>query len=71
MYLHYSKADPRWIPTSIKIQGRSVMPNFDDIYQQIEIIQDQIELLQCQIKELRQSPVLDSEGEVRIFADLT
>lgn len=47
------------------------MPNFDDIYQQIEIIQDQIELLQCQIKELKQSPVLDSEGEVRIFDDLT
>jgi len=47
------------------------MPNIDDIYQQIEIIQDQIELLQCQIKELRQSPVLDSEGEVRIFDDLT
>ncbi|MDB9434132.1 hypothetical protein [Microcystis aeruginosa] len=47
------------------------MPNFDDIYQQIEIIQDQIELLQCQIKELKQSQVLDSEGEVRIFDDLT
>lgn len=54
------------------------MPNFDYIYQQIERCQDQIERLQdqierfqCQIKELRQSPVLDSEGEVRIFADLT
>ena len=47
------------------------MPNFDEICQQIEIFQDQIELLQCQIKELRQSPVVDSEGEVRIFADLT
>ncbi len=47
------------------------MPNLDDIYQQIERLQDQIERFQCQIKELRQSPVLDSEGEVRIFADLT
>ncbi|WP_271954475.1 hypothetical protein [Microcystis aeruginosa] len=54
------------------------MPNLDEICQQIERCQDQIErfpdqseLLQCQIKELRQSPVLDSEGEVRIFADLT
>jgi hypothetical protein len=56
---------------SIKIKGRSVMPNFDDIYQQIERLQDQIERFQCQIKELRQSPVLDSEGEVRIYADLT
>jgi len=54
------------------------MPAFDEICQQIERCQDQIErcqdqseLLQCQIKELRQSPVLDSEGEVRIFDDLT
>jgi hypothetical protein len=56
---------------SIKIKGRSVMPNFDDIYQQIERLQDQIERLWREIEELKQSPVLDSEGEVRIFADLT
>ncbi len=54
------------------------MPAFDEICQQIERFQDEIERFpdqserfQCQIKELRQSPVLDSEGEVRIFADLT
>ncbi|MCU7243806.1 MAG: hypothetical protein NT917_11820 [Microcystis aeruginosa WS75] len=47
------------------------MPNFDDIYQQIERLQDQIERLWREIEELKQSPVLDSEGEVRIFADLT
>jgi len=47
------------------------MPNFDDIYQQIERLQDQIERLWREIEELKQSPVLDSEGEVRIYADLT
>jgi hypothetical protein len=40
------------------------MANLDEIYQ------PQIERLLHQIEELKQSPVLDSEGEVRIYADL-
>ncbi|MCA2641538.1 MULTISPECIES: hypothetical protein [unclassified Microcystis] len=47
------------------------MANLDDIYQQIEHLLHQIERLWREIEELKQSPVLDSEGEVRIYADLT